>query len=382
MRAPVLRGWYAVHRWTSLICTINLLILCVTGLLLVFHDEIDAALGQDHRPVAAVVGNAAKPSLQTLADSAVQGDAAHTVQSMFFPPDEPSLVAMHLGERGSASLRGGKNIIFNMDNGMRQALPVNVETVTGFLLKLHVNLFLGLPGQLFIGLVGLIFVLSIVSGIVIYAPLTRKLVFGILRFGRQARIVQADLHNLFAVTTMVWALVVGLTGTFLAFSPLIIGLWQKTELTDIIRTLPAAKPHSMVPVDQAIAQARLRTPGKDLAYVFYPGTEYATQRHYMVVQRGHSELEQRLFSIVVVDAQDGTVADARGMPWYMQALLLSGPFHFGDYAGLPLKILWALLTLLTATVTVSGFIVWMKRTRAVVVRRNEASLADGLGGQA
>jgi hypothetical protein len=33
----------------------------------------------------------------------------------------------------------------------------------------------------------------------------------------------------------------------------------------------------------------------------------------------------------------------RPMPWYAQALLVSQPLHFGDYGGLPLKLLWAVL---------------------------------------
>ena len=46
MKAPTLRAWSAVHRWTSLVCTVNLLLLCLTGLVLIFHLEIDRMPGQ------------------------------------------------------------------------------------------------------------------------------------------------------------------------------------------------------------------------------------------------------------------------------------------------------------------------------------------------
>src|SRR3546814_9289151 len=39
------RRWAFVHKWSSLAATLWLLMLCVTGLPLVFHDEIDDALG-------------------------------------------------------------------------------------------------------------------------------------------------------------------------------------------------------------------------------------------------------------------------------------------------------------------------------------------------
>ncbi|OZI32446.1 hypothetical protein CAL29_23505 [Bordetella genomosp. 10] len=34
------RSWATVHRWTSLVCAGFLLIICVTGLRLVFSDQI------------------------------------------------------------------------------------------------------------------------------------------------------------------------------------------------------------------------------------------------------------------------------------------------------------------------------------------------------
>lgn len=370
MKAPALRKWYAVHRWTSLICTINLLILCLTGLVLIFHDEIDGMLGQRHGAAsAAAQAGLQRPTVQSLVDTALGLQAGSAAKSVSFSDSGDNRVAIRLGPPGQAALRGGTTLFFDALTGARRMIDITGTTFTGFITKLHIDLFLKLPGQLFIGVVGLVFVVSMVSGIVLYAPFTRKLGFGLLRLGRSTRIVQADLHNLCAIVTMTWALVVGLTGTFLAFSPLIIGVWQKTELAELIRLYPGAPASTMVTVDAAIAAATTAVPGKDLAFVFYPGTEYASQRHYTVVQRGHTELQKRIYTISMVDAASGQVAATRGMPWYMQALLLSGPFHFGDYAGLPLKLLWALFDLLTAVAIVSGFIIWIKRTRTTVASR-------------
>jgi hypothetical protein len=41
MKPATLRAWSKVHTWSSLICTLFLLMLALTGLPLVFHDEID-----------------------------------------------------------------------------------------------------------------------------------------------------------------------------------------------------------------------------------------------------------------------------------------------------------------------------------------------------
>lgn len=376
MKASTLRTWYSIHRWSSLICTLNLLVLCLTGLLLIFHEDIDDLLGQGHHEVAQVASDKPRPSLQSLINVAQAQHAGLSAKSVFFGDD--NLINVRVGPPGEAKLAIGKSIQFDGASGERHN-SVPGEGVTGFILKLHINLFLGLPGQLFMGVMGLVFVLSMVSGLILYAPFMRKLVFGLLRFGKSTRVVNADFHNLFGIVVMVWALVVGLTGVFLSFSPLILGLWQKTELQQLIDTLPGAAPTHLVTLDQAVDAARAAVPGKDIAYVFYPGTEYSTGRHYGVVLRGHSELEKRVFTIAMVDAADASVAAVRGMPWYLQVLLLSGPFHFGNYAGRPLQILWALLTILTAGATVTGLVVWLKRHRRGATAATPASAPASFG---
>ena len=51
-------------------------------------------------------------------------------------------------------------------------------------------------------------------------------------------------------------------------------------------------------------------------------------------------------------------------PWYMDAMGMSQPLHFGDYGGMPMKILWAVLDVLTIIVLGSGVYLWLVRRKA------------------
>jgi uncharacterized iron-regulated membrane protein len=51
------------------------------------------------------------------------------------------------------------------------------------------------------------------------------------------------------------------------------------------------------------------------------------------------------------------------LPWYLTALLISQPLHFGDYGGLPMQILWALLDVITIVVLGSGLYLWIARRK-------------------
>ncbi|WP_204280146.1 PepSY domain-containing protein, partial [Raoultella ornithinolytica] len=60
---------------------------------------------------------------------------------------------------------------------------------TYIMLKLHTDMFAGLPGKLFLGLMGILFCVAIISGIVVYAPSMRKLRFGAYR-AQRTRVVR------------------------------------------------------------------------------------------------------------------------------------------------------------------------------------------------
>jgi uncharacterized iron-regulated membrane protein len=53
------------------------------------------------------------------------------------------------------------------------------------------------------------------------------------------------------------------------------------------------------------------------------------------------------------------------LPWYLTALLVSQPLHFGDYGGMPMQIIWALLDIATIIVLGSGLYLWLKRGNPV-----------------
>ena len=50
-------------------------------------------------------------------------------------------------------------------------------------------------------------------------------------------------------------------------------------------------------------------------------------------------------------------------PWYVKALSLSQPLHFGDYGGMGLKIVWGVLDAITIVILGSGLYLWIARWR-------------------
>jgi uncharacterized iron-regulated membrane protein len=109
--------------------------------------------------------------------------------------------------------------------------------------------------------------------------------------------------------------------------------------------------------------------------VVFPGSPFGSPYHYVVWTKGKEPLTSRLFSPALVDARSGEFVSAVTMPWYLRALELSRPLHFGDYGGMPLKIIWLLLDLATIAVLGSGLYLWLSR-RPSLVAEAEAELME------
>jgi uncharacterized iron-regulated membrane protein len=80
--------------------------------------------------------------------------------------------------------------------------------------------------------------------------------------------------------------------------------------------------------------------------------------------KGNTPLTERLVKPVLIDAKTGALTDVRTMPWYVNAFFLSQPLHFGDYGGLPLKIIWAVFDLIMIVILISGLYLWFARYKA------------------
>lgn len=374
MKQRTIRAWYLVHKWTSLICTAFLLMLCITGLPLIFHDEIDQLTQAQPDVGKAGVGSSNQAPgllpLDRMLKIALDNHPGEVPTFMAFDNEQP-VMTITTAPRPDSPDAEMTVMVLDRSTG-KLVSQLDESGIMHFLLQLHTDMFLGLPGMLFLGAMGLLFIIAIVSGTVLYAPFMRKLPFGTLRTARNARLKWLDYHNLLGVVALAWTVVVGLTGVINALATPINQMWQANELTDMTRAyagkdaLPPARYGSL---DKAMASARAALPGYNPQFIAFPGGHFSSKHHYAVFFQGDTPLTQRLLTPALIDAETGVFTDARPMPWYGKALSLSQPLHFGDYGGLPLKLLWAVLTLFTIVVLISGLYLWLGKRRTPIEAR-------------
>jgi len=364
MKSQTVRRWSFIHTWTSLICTVFLLMLALTGLPLIFSHEIDHALGNapDFKEMPADTPHL---NLQQLVEAAEAHRPGEVLQYFGWDEDDSNGVWAIMAKTAGTDPNDSHSFMLDSRTGEAFETPSANGGFMMVMLRLHVDMYAGLPGKLLLAFMGLMFVLAIISGTVLYAPFMRKLKFATVRVDKSRRMRWLDLHNLIGVVTLTWALVVGVTGVISACADLIIAAWRNDSLAAMIapyQDAPALT--ARAPATRLLEIAESAAPGMQADFIAFPGTRFSSEHHYAVFLKGNTHLTAHLITPVLIDAKTLEVTAVVERPWYMDALGMSQPLHFGDYGGMPMKILWAVLDVLTIVVLGSGLYLWWVRRRA------------------
>ena len=180
MQSHTIKIWAWVHKWSSLVCTVFMLLLCLTGLPLIFHHEIGHLLGTEVE-APPMPKDTPHASLDKVLDLA-RAQYPERIVQFVSKSDETDDIWYVTMTHTPANTDDFRTVI--VDARSAELLPLQPRFDEGFMwimFKLHVDLFAGLPGKLFLGFMGLLLLVAIVSGVVLYAPFMRKLDFGTVR---------------------------------------------------------------------------------------------------------------------------------------------------------------------------------------------------------
>jgi len=374
MNSRKIKTWAWVHKWSSLVCTVFMLLLCLTGLPLIFHHEIGHLLGTEVE-APKMPADTPRVSLDRVLEVARAQHPDRVVQFASQPEDDDGLWFVTLTPT-PAPTDDFKSVAVDARTGAILAQPKFDEGFMYVMFKLHVDLFAGLPGKLFLGFMGFLLLVAIVSGVVLYSPFMRKLDFGTVRREKRPRLKWLDLHNLLGIVTLVWLFVVGATGMINTWADLVIKYWQYDQLSTLLapyKNEPVVAVSERGSVQRSYDAAMQQAPGNRLSFIAFPGTSFSSPHHTTFFLQGKEPFTSKLLQPVLVDAKTAQVTAAPKLPWYLTALLVSQPLHFGDYGGMPMQILWALLDIATIIVLGSGLYLWLKRGNTVPAATSRAT---------
>ena len=106
LSANAIRRFSWTHKWSSLVCTLFMLLVCITGLPLIFNHEIQHWLHADLEPKEVPAGTP-KASLDRVLATALAAEPNQVVQFVVSDPDDERIWLATLGPTPTAEARAG-----------------------------------------------------------------------------------------------------------------------------------------------------------------------------------------------------------------------------------------------------------------------------------
>lgn len=369
-----------IHRWLGFISGLVVFIVSITGCIFCFQDEIQDAI-YSYRKVEIQSKPYIAPSV--LKAEALKGYKGATASYIYYyGVDRPAGVLV------SDPKKGLLYVYMNPYTG--KITHTESPTTNFFIIVEYIHLYLLLPaniGGMVVGISVIVFVVLMITGIVLWWPKRksdRKRSFTIKWNGRWRR-VNYDLHNVLGFYATSVAIILAITGLSIAFDWMREGIYATANLGKAhpeekvvfkSDSLLNGKIDTTQVINKTFLAAKAASPKAEMFLIYDDAakagaigvTAYAQALHYY-------ESDSYTF-----DKYTGTLLNRtahRQKSSGMKMNEMNYDIHVGQILGLLGKIIAFLVSLICASLPITGFIVWLgkrkksksKKVKTVVHRR-------------
>jgi len=374
------KAFYLLHQWSGFYFGFLFYVIMLSGTVLVFNAEIQRWLS----PRVVATGGQDVQGLDKALKRAMVGMQDKDITRVRFSEVTPTIwrVSIRYKNQGRPYQKiidytAHKWQIIAQSDGPRGTLepPVYSGVFVHFLEDLHFRLLLpGMVGFLATGLIGTLLFVMIVTGFFIYRNAFKK--FFSFHLNRNKPVVgHRDRHVLAGLWNTPFLVIMTLTGIFFslgtgvllpAIATISTGGDQKAFIEEILATPPAfdASPAKMTSLGDVLTRLKQSHPAELRSL----SVERWGQKDAYISALMDSPTSEFSGEVIIFDGPSGALltrkpvigaVDSVGNDFYG----LSEGLHFGDFSGLPSKILWFILGLSSCYIVYTGLRLHVQRQK-------------------
>lgn len=344
-----------LHRYIGAAVGLLLIVISLTGSLLVFHKEINHILNPQLFYVT--------PQGERLSSDSVLKNVRSTYPKLtpVFIDLPPNAKAVY--EVGLTSEDDKLTYLYvNPYNGRFLGTKKWGHTLTTFIYDIHITLLAGEIGGKIVGICGFLLLSLGITGLILW-PGWKKLYSGFkIRRTASKRLINYDIHKLSGILSAGFLILLAATGTAMIFwtqfEPTVYWL-TKTEKTVVKSTVIAGK--SPIKLVTALEIADRTLPGAQTTFISIPSQPDGVLR---VTKKFPQEISPQGTSRVSIDQYSGKVLrveNALKPSLAMYIINLVFPLHTGSYGGIAMRVIYVIVGLIPAVLTITGFVLWRYR---------------------
>lgn len=348
---------HTIHSITGLIAGIFILILSVSGAILVFHDEIDS---WQQPIVSSTPADSARADLNTLYACIQEKFPAAQISHAMLPSDMHPSVSFFIYD--SSYKKGQKSLEVFLDPvtaaiiDQRGGANDPIHHSMAWMASLHDSFLLGKKGEWLLGFLGSCFLISLLTGCILY----RKSIVAVL-LSRPLPNKGNRLHQVIGVWTLCFNLLIGVSGLWMQRYVFQKDFYTATTYVKQIKKSDALRYN----VDTAFEKMAKKYPDFTAHIIYFPFQSSGKMAIYGSKERNAFIYSKDLTDLVLLDSA-GNISTTRfvnEIPAADRRDIINAQLHFGRYGGWPVKIIYAILGLCTALLSITGFVLWRRRKK-------------------
>ena len=364
-RSSFTRRLFTLHSWLGLATGLLLLVVSLSGVVLVFAEELDHALNPDLLTVPVLAGQ--KPAE---ANATPRLDAIFAAARVRYP--QPAFLRFrrlpaHAGSAVEMSVDWGENewtfAYFDPQTARFLGERNARSHFLGWLLGVHYSLWGGKTGELTAALLGVALLLSVSTGLVVY----RKHLVPVLLFRqkiswRNWRTASSSLHRVVGVWSLLLNLLMASSGIWMLRYTFLPATYEPE-----VAKRQQPQPELAVSFDTLYAEAKRALPGLQPVGLLGPAADGEPVVNVFGEMPAGNPLFGRFSHTVKLDANTGRATktvDLHKASTSEQADAVITTLHFGQFGGLLIKIVWSVGGLSPALLSLSGFLLWWQKRYA------------------
>ena len=342
-----------IHTWSGLIFGLVVSVICLSGSIIVFRQEVESP-----PKLGAGAVDSRNISLDASAREIGRLRPGVRVTRVRFPwnRNEPYVFQVRAEDKQT------RRIVFDASSGQVVGEQANAAWLT-WMIDLHRNVLAAKPGRKVVGVIGIISFLFAATGLLLWlinGANLRALVT--VRTGSPRRF-NLELHRAAGLWALAFVVLVSLTGVALSYPQTFRDAWESATGTPAAVRAPKA---TKIPVQQvrsldeylAIGQKSMADGVPRELRVPESPTGLVSVRFWRA-----GDLTEAGSNRVYIDAASGTVLSTdRASDWPLGVRLFQAmaPIHYGEWGGLPIKIVWSILGVVPTVLFITGVLVWWR----------------------
>lgn len=349
---------FAIHSAAGLVSGLFILLMSLSGAALVFHEELDRL----QYPTVVAKNNAPLLSLDSCYIS-LQNQYPHAQISsceMAENTSQPFLFSIYDSsyKNGTGTLQvfvhPQTGAILKTRGGSNDAKNNFMSWLAAF----HSSFHLGKKGEWLLGFFALVFLISIITGIILY----RKNVWAALRFKKRV-FKRNRFHQLIGTYALLFNLMIAVTGFWMQRYVFKKDFYKDNSYTPVLKPSPPL----FYLFDSSFKKLKEQFPGFT-AYVIYFAQSKKGKTAVYGSQKTNSFIHSKKYADAVFLDSAGQVsktAFVKEIDADSRYDIINAQVHYGKYGGLPVKILYSLFGLTGGLLSITGFLLWYRRRKEV-----------------